>query len=101
MRRKRRKRTRKSTQTTTTLSTPCKVDGARKCAGRAEVGHQLAEDAVDAEDAAPVEARADSLFHHNNLNGSEAANAFNVGRKATSNGIAHKQRGGRVASTSS
>ncbi len=59
------------------------------------------EDAVDAEDAAPVEARADSLFHRNNSNGSEAANAFNAGRRATSNGIAHKQRGGRVASTSS
>ena len=82
-----------------TPSTQYKVAGVRKCAGEAEAELQLAEDAEDAEDAVPVEDLAVNHFHPNSWSGSGAANAFSVVRKATSNGIAHKLRGGRVAST--
>jgi hypothetical protein len=47
----------------------------------------------------PVEDLAVNHCHLNSWSGSGAANAFSVVRKATSNGIAHKLRGGRVAST--
>ncbi len=90
-----------TTPATRTPSTPCKVDVARKCAGEAEAERPLEEDMEDAVDAAQVEAQVDSHSHLNNSNGFETTNAFSVVRKATSSGIAHKLRGGRVASTSS